>query len=297
MYLEISRRRISKYAYLPNNPVLNINKYRPDLVFDATDIYTEFLKDLKKFGKKYVREKSLNLFKIDPLFEKMYEANLKKAGWKKSLSPGQAKDTWLKNFSLVDGKIDLMKEKKDTRYYIKRAQKAGIIIEKVDSIEKVKLFSDLMNETTSRKGFVNYSHSYFESQWKKLNPEGMTQIWLAKYRDKYIAGALINYFNHTMNYAHGASTSDPELSKLSAPYLLQWKIIEDGVENGFEKYNFWGVLPDNLKDHPWKGLSDFKKKFVGEMISYVGTYEVYSNPIKYYINRLADWWAFRKDRY
>jgi lipid II:glycine glycyltransferase (peptidoglycan interpeptide bridge formation enzyme) len=296
LYLEISRRRFTKYAYSPYGPVFRTGEITPDLAHENRNVHEEFFRDLKKFGKKYCREHKLNLFKIDPILGASFIKDLKKWHWKKSLSPGQAKDIWSmfiadkKNFSIAN-------LKKDTRYYINRAEKKGVEIIKATTIEEVKEFAKLMNETTERKGFVNYNAGYYEKQWLALNESGMTEIWLAKYQNKYISGALINYNRSTLNYSHGASTSDKELANLASPYLLHWRIIEDAMDKEYSGYNFWGVLPKEVKNHPWRGLSDFKMKFPGKMESYVGTWEVYSNPFKYYLNRLYDWWVFRGDRY
>jgi len=297
IYIEISRRKVSKFAYTPYGPVIDLKKLNELLEFTLAEdeVITKIYGQLKNHFKNYIKEKKANLFKIDPLLDFSYRDALKKAGYTRSLSLGQAKDTWIMDIEDDAPKI-LQSLKKDTRYYINRAGKKGVEVVKAETIEDVKAFYRLVQETTIRNDFTNYPESYFVNQWTQLRPLGMTEIYLAKYEDKYISGALINYYKENVYYAHGASTSDKELSNLASPYFLHWQIILDAKAKGYRKYNFWGVIPKGV-DHPWRGLSDFKMKFDGVLIRYTGPYEVYTNPIKYFYNRLADWWAYRKERY
>jgi len=290
--IESSVRKIAKYAYLAHNPVVK----------DFTD---GFLLELFKFGKEYAKTNKLNYFKIDPLLELNEKSKLKKAGFKKSLSPGQAKDSWILNLKNDNGESYsseelLQKQKKDNRYYVRRAAKKGVEVRKIESEKQIKDFYSLMSETMGRQGFINHSYEYFEKQWIMLNQDldqPICEIFVAYFEDTPVSGALVNYSNNSLHYSHGASTSNKKLSNLASPYLLQWKIIEDGLQKELDYYDFWGVVPKDLKDHPFRGLSDFKMKFDGNMIRRVGTWEVSGSSLKYLINRAFDWWAFRKERY
>ncbi len=301
LYIEFSRRKLAKYAYSPYGPVINWNQlsaisYQPSAITNYELLITRIYEELRSWFKKYCNENNVNLFKFDPLIDQKYKSIFEKLGYKKSLSPAQAIDMWEMDIS-KDYEEILAEQKKETRYYMKRASKLGATVEKATTLEQVKAFGDLMTETTARKGFQNYSTNYFLKQFESLNKLGMTEIYLVKFQNKYIAGALMNFYKDTIYYAHGASTSDYELSKLASPYFLHAEIIKDAKQKGIKKYNFWGVLPKEIKNHPWRGLSDFKMKFNGEMKSYVGPVEIYANPLKYYANRLFDWWTFKKERY
>jgi len=63
--------------------------------------------------------------------------------------------------------------------------------------------------------------------------------------------------------------------KIPVSYLLQWEAIKEGKKRGCKTYNFWGIAPESeleaKKDHPWKGLSLFKKGFGGYKKEYVKT--------------------------
>lgn len=297
LYIEIYRRKIAKFAYSPYGPVLNlkaISMINPDLsIFES---YKLFLKEFKRFCKKYVSENELNLFRFDPLINSNYKEAFIKTGFSKTFAATQAMDVWEMDISKSEDEI-LKALKKDTRYYIKRATKIGVEIVKARTEEEVFEFVKLMSQTTERKDFANYSSDYFINQWKALNEIGMTEIYLAKYQDKYISGALFNFYKDTAYYAHGASTSDSELMKISSPYLLHFEIMKDVKERNITKYNFWGVVPKEIKNHPWRGLSDFKMKFPGSLISYSGGFEIGSNFLKFNLHRLSDFLNYKNDRY
>ena len=334
IYLEVSRRKIAKYAYAPYGPVLNyqlpISNFQ--LIFE----------ELKKFAKGFVNEHNLNYFKIDPMMNVDQRQLITDAGWKQSFAPGQAKDTWVATLPSVDPSSNpstnsgqalrviqenfLKSFKKDTRYYVNRARKNGVVVRRASNKDKqvVDDFVILMRDTKERKGFMNFDNSYYEKQWlffknqnsnikiqtnekieevgkerkkspahdSSLQPKApnLCEIYVAYYEDKPIGGALMNWYNGWVNYAHGGSTSDKELAKLGGPYLLHYEIMTEAIEKGFTTYNFWGIVPG-------QGFSMFKKKFPGELVQYVGPFEVGSGKIGYMINRLYDWWMFRGERY
>lgn len=70
------------------------------------------------------------------------------------------------------------------------------------------------------------------------------------------------------------SGSDERYMKdYNAQYELQWYMIKYAAEHHFKRYNFYGIhgLPDeNTKD----GVYEFKKGFGGQVLEYVGTYEL-----------------------
>lgn len=94
----------------------------------------------------------------------------------------------------------------------------------------------------------------------------------------YLASALILFTKSSAFYHQGASIH----TKYPAPYLMQWEAIREAKKQGCQLYNFWGIAPDENKDHPWLGLTMFKKGFGGNQIDYLPTYDLIISP-KYYL--------------
>lgn len=288
LYIEKYKRSKAKFAYSPYNPVLKsaLNE----------DQVKEVWESIKVFMKEYIDQNGLTLFRMDPYTPKNNIGLFLKLDFKSSLAPTQAKDMWVIDLTKPEDELRAAMSS-STRHNINKGLKSEMVIEKAENSFQVKEFGELMGQTTTRKGFSNFDTNYFVKQFDALHSKGRTDVYLARYQGKAIAGALINYHKDTVYYTHGASTSDRELSKLRAPYPLQWTIMKECKQKGFKKYNMWGVLPENAKNNTMKGVSDFKKSFGGEIINLVGGLEIYNNPVKYNMHRLLDWWAYRKDRY
>lgn len=76
-----------------------------------------------------------------------------------------------------------------------------------------------------------------------------------------------------------------EYLNFSSQYLIQWTMIQYGLEHHFKKYNFYGIK-GNFKDNPENaGVYQFKRGFNGFVEELIGEYEL---PISsgYYLNKL-----------
>lgn len=65
-----------------------------------------------------------------------------------------------------------------------------------------------------------------------------------------------------------------EFMKFNSQYLLQWMMIQYGLEHGFKKHNFYGI-PANINEHPKDyGIYEFKRGFNGVVEELIGEYEL-----------------------
>lgn len=295
LYIEIVRRRFAKYAYSPYGPVVDWDTFIPDLSCMKENKIKCFFKSFQKFQKDFIQKQNLNLFRIDPLLPASYREELLNLGYKKSLSPTQAKDTTIINLELSEEELQ-KNLAKVARYNIKKSKEAGFEVIKVKTNKEFENFLEILFDTFVRKNFATYGKEYFEKQFEMLNGD-LSHIFLTKYKGRYLSAALINTYNQNASYAHGGSINDAESQKFGATYLLQWEIIKFLKQNNFKTYNLWGILPDYVQSHPMKGVSDFKKRFGGDNVSYVGGLDIYANLFRYSMNRLLDFYAYRNDRY
>ncbi len=161
---------------------------------------------------------------------------------------------------------DLLREMhQKTRYNIRLASRKGVEIvgATLDNVDKYfEDFWKLMETTTERDNFRSHNKNYY----RKMLDVPFTKLYLAKYGDKVLAGAIVSFFGDTSTYIHGASSND--MRNLMAPYLLQWEMIKSAKGRSCSYYDFYGV--DELK---WPGVTRFKKGFGGQEIYYAGTYD------------------------
>lgn len=150
----------------------------------------------------------------------------------------------------------LMAMRKTTRYEIRLAQKLGVVIAKSRDLRP---FFLLYDQTSNRHNFV--PHGGIREEFETLDAE----LFLASYEKKTLAAAIIIYFGDEVIYHHGASVP----SKIPTSYLLQWEAIREAKNRGKKLYNFWGIAPEDKKNHPWRGITLFKKGFGGREINYI----------------------------
>ena len=55
-----------------------------------------------------------------------------------------------------------------------------------------------------------------------------------------------------------------------------------------KRYNFWGVAPEDQKDHRFYGLSVFKRGFGGQDVDYLHAMDLVVNRPLYLINSIIE---------
>jgi len=177
--------------------------------------------------------------------------------------------TWELDLSLSEEEL-LKNMRKTTRYLIRQAEK-NEKIEIVKSTDKEDLegFEKIYQETAKRHSFVPFSKEYLEKELETFAKDNQALIFSGKYKGEVISSAIIIFHSQRAFYHQGASLP----SKAPVSYLVQWEAIKEAKARGCQKYNFWGIVPqaEQSTNHPWKGLTLFKKGFGGAEKDYVKT--------------------------
>ena len=239
---------------------------RGPLLSDLSQIQ-KLMPEIKKIAKK---EDAIFL-RIDPSLTEEIDPI---QGFKKIKEGFQPQHTLI--LDLEKDEEELLKEMKPKgRYNIKLATKKGVKISVADP-KKVKDFQKELNdffkvleETTKRDGFRGHNKNYYKNMLETL-PEN-AKLYLARFNGELLAATIVTFFKDTATYYYGASSNKNR--NVMAPYLLQWQAIQDSKKMGLKTYDFLGISPDNNKDHPWYGVTEFKLKFGGEKIDYASPQE------------------------
>ena len=109
-------------------------------------------------------------------------------------------------------------------------------------------------------------------------------LYMAIYESKPIAGIIVTHFKDTAIYYFGASGN--EYRNVMAPYLLQWHAMKEAKKKNLKYYDLLGIAPENAKDHPWAGVTNFKKKFGGKHITYAPPQEYSFKPFIHLLYQL-----------
>ncbi len=165
--------------------------------------------------------------------------------------------------------------RKQTRYYIRRAEKEGVQVE-IDNSD-FDTFFEILSDTANRQKYTMRPRKYFE-KWFEIFKDNGLQLYFASVDGKRVAMAMFLDFGKYRFYVEGGMY--PEFSKNFPAYAIQGQSIKDAIQKGIEIYDFWGgVSPKDddgnvKKDYPWAGIDLFKRGFGGEEVSIVHPHDL-----------------------
>lgn len=255
------------------------------------------LKSLLEELKKIAKDEGAGFIRIAPIL-KNSEENIKifkDLGFRNAPLHIHPEITW--ELEIRPTEEDLLKNmRKTTRYLIRQAQKnREIEIFQDQTLEGLKIFNSLYQETVERHHFIPFSFDYLKNEFLAFSKDNQISIFLGKYKNEILAGAIIVFWQNIAFYHHGASSL--KYSKIPVSYLLQWEAIKEAKKRGCNFYNFWGIAPvviencklkiENLKRHPWRGLTLFKTGFGGYKKEYLKTQDFILSQ-KYWLNYLIE---------
>lgn len=182
------------------------------------------------------------------------------------------------------------------RYNIRLAERKGVRVYAAAAGDgsALDVFWDLLNETTERDRFRAHGKDHYRLLLETLSgdpaSDGRTKpvarLVFAAHDGKVLAANLMVYFGTTATYLHGASSR--ERREVMAPHLLHWTAMTQAKAMGYADYDFWGVAPEKAgPEHPWAGITRFKRGFGGRYVAYPGTYDLPVKRFWYTLYRLA----------
>lgn len=180
-----------------------------------------------------------------------------------------------------------------TRYNIRLSYRKDVETKQQKDLE---VFYQLYEETTDRADFSGHSREYFENMLQLDNVYQLTSF----YEGQPLSSIILVATDTNLTYLHGASTR--EHSDRMATYQSQWEGIQLGQAIGCQFYDFWGIAPildeesedtDKSfgyiwpKDHDLSGVTRFKVRFNGEVVSYPQAQNIIFNSVKYKMYNLG----------
>lgn len=175
-----------------------------------------------------------------------------------------------------------------TRYNINLAQRKNLELKKIVSAENLSAAIDLILATAKRDGYQPHSVDHYQLLWALGQSEDFLiqsrlnfEIYGAYTPEGVLAAAAITgIFGDTMTYLHGGS--DYNQRSFMAPQAMQGYLIKKAIEQNLSWYDFYGIAPTDEPNHPWAGITRFKKAFGGQADIRPGTWDVTIDPWAYY---------------
>ncbi len=167
-------------------------------------------------------------------------------------------------FSVI---IDLSKSEQDIlwemkpkgRYNIRLAKRKEVKVKIVEKTkENIKIFYNLMKETTKRDNFFWNTLIYYDFFLKSIKN---SELIFAYKEDKVISSWIFVFDKEVSIYYYGASSSNKKYRNLMAPYLLQWEAIKLAKQKGSKIYDFLWIANPWDKNSPLIWVTNFKLKF------------------------------------
>ncbi|MDD5769536.1 MAG: peptidoglycan bridge formation glycyltransferase FemA/FemB family protein [Candidatus Gracilibacteria bacterium] len=186
---------------------------------------------------------------------------------------------------LTKSEEEILKEMKPKgRYNIGLAEKKGVEVLKVEkNDENVKIFHNLMKETTSRDKFNGNSLNYY---FDFLNIIPNSSLIFTKLEDKILSAGIFVFDKEISIYYYGASTSDVNFRNLMAPYLMQWFAIKKAKEIGSKIYDFLGIATPGEEKSKLTGVTDFKLKFTKDIINCSESYICITSKFRFFLLKI-----------
>lgn len=216
----------------------------------------------------------------------------------------QSIEKFLESAGCVQGKslftkytfqLDLQKTEEDllaglnskTRYNVNLATKKGVKIVENTSEQGLENHLKILAETTQRQGFYAHTPEYFRKMWASIGKTGMMRIFEAHYQEHILVSWIMFVFNGKLYYPYGASRSI--FREVMASNLMMWEMIRFGQQQGLKMFDMWGALgPNPDEKDPWFGFHRFKKGFGGELVEFLGTYDLVLNQRQYKVFTIAE---------
>lgn len=278
--LEYKLPLIGIYFYIPRGPISEKNILEDEL----SNVVGDLIKLAKINKAAWIR--------IDNFNEKIKKSLVdKKNKVVKAPHDMQPKQLFIINISVPQEDI-LSQMKPKTRYNINLAAKRGVQIESIENVGlnsvQVEEFLNLIEKTADRKRIIFHQKEYYRKMLDNIDSDKM-RLYLAKYNNKIIAGAIMAVYGEMAIYLHGASDDDDK--NVMAPFLLQWQMIKDAKNLGALKYDFGGVSigeDDKEREQRWLGVTRFKQGFAknNQPIEFSGSYDIIVSPLRYWVYRI-----------
>ena len=263
-----------KYVTVPGGPIID---------WKNKNLISVFLNETKRIAKEYncVFVRVRPQLRSDDFSKKLF----KNLGFIKAPMHLHAELTSQLNLTKSEEEL-IAQMRKATRYEVRKAMKEGIQVSISTNENEIKKFYDLQIETAKRQKFVPFSYKFLYEQFKTFAENNNALIYSATFNKKLLAQAFVIFYNKEAVYHYGASTDEGRHHP--GAYLIQWEAIKEAKRRGMTRYNFWGVAPENKRDHRFSGLSLFKRGFGGEDFEYLSAQDLIINYPKYLINYVIE---------
>ncbi|MBT7861170.1 MAG: peptidoglycan bridge formation glycyltransferase FemA/FemB family protein [Gemmatimonadetes bacterium] len=157
--------------------------------------------------------------------------------------------------------------KSSARKAIRRAERDGVRVRQVESIDELRAYYGFAEECSRRYRKRMHGVGDFESMWYHLRPQGYFETFVAEHDGEPIAGLSAWGFGSTIGELGSFQSERSFRDKLFGPDLAKWKLIEWGHQQGIRHLDLSGISPEPANDKD-ASIRQFKEKWGGKYYEY-----------------------------
>lgn len=198
--------------------------------------------------------------------------DLEKLGYKYLGEWGQVKWEYVLELD-GRGKNELFQDfRTDHRQRIRRAMREGVRVRKL-GMDELGVLKEIAAEAGERHGFQDPQMAYYRSMKKHFGDK--VEFYVAELpaekeggkEGEWIALAAAMFVKDKREIVYLYSGSVRKYQKYGGAHLMQWEMIQQALEAGCARYNFYGVRPVE-----GDGVYNFKQGFRGHVEELLGTF-------------------------
>jgi lipid II:glycine glycyltransferase (peptidoglycan interpeptide bridge formation enzyme) len=181
--------------------------------------------------------------------------------------------------------------KQKTRYNIRIAQKNNVMVNEEISDKAFETYLSLSRQTWDRQKFFGHTEHYHRLMWNTLQPAKIAHLLIAYFTPEHgsekpkpvpLAAWILFLYKNVLYYPYGASST--ENKDVMASNLMMWEAIRFGKKHSATLFDTWGSLgPNPDPTDPWYGFHRFKEGYGGNLVEFVGSYDLIINPLLYQV--------------
>ncbi len=156
------------------------------------------------------------------------------------------------------------------RYNVRTSLKSEAVC-RIGTREDIPEFCRLLSATAERDGFIARDEKYFFDMCDCLG-EDKFKIFMVECGGRAIAGSVLVACSGKTWHMYAGSSE--EYKETMPNFLMQWEMMRWSRDNGCFLYDMRGIAGGADKLTPIEGLVRFKKRFGGDLVSFVGRIDV-----------------------
>lgn len=255
----------------------------PIMDFADKKLVKEIFEDIKKMGKEhncvFVRVRP-QLPLSDDSMALMRSLGLKKAPMYLSVEYAGILDLKKTDEEILAGASQGFRRK------LRKAEKAEIEITADTEPKSIEEFCKLERKHAERQKYVAFSESFLKNQFEAFAENNEVLIYTARKDGEILAQNFMIFYGPEASYHYGVSS---ELgTKYSAAPLLHMEAIKEARKRSCIRYNLWGIVGPEEKNHRFYGVSEFKRSFGCDELKYTPAHDLVLNRAKYQIDKIVE---------